>query len=410
MTAFQDAQATEWRDVAIGEIPEIIIKRDARGTFTRSVTITFGLSIVIMLLVRGRTTVAVPFYGVGVFLPIMVMGLAVRQHVLQHFSGAVRKWGAAAAALAAALAGTVFVGQIVGKWEEGGWVRLLTFTTLFTAAHLVLISPAGYRDPRQVRRIVREKARVQGAMGSIVEWQSFKMQEYRFRLMIGIVSFLELFGIAQQRRPLAAAVAGGGSMPLSQFTTQSTYTTSLNPAAAAQASSKAPAVKAGQRGQNDSGVINDQDAAAPNHYHLPPHIVRHRILVPVNTINQGVLTALRYAQSLSSDVTAVHVSMDAAETDELKREWPTWGEGVRLVVLDSPHNMILEPLLQYIQSMMAIKQTNEIITVVVPQSIRPRWWNNLMRTQMAVLLRLSLPFETGIVITDVPYVIETEND
>ncbi len=28
MTAFQDLQATEWRDVAIGEIPEIIVYRD----------------------------------------------------------------------------------------------------------------------------------------------------------------------------------------------------------------------------------------------------------------------------------------------------------------------------------------------------------------------------------------------
>ena len=42
MTALQDAQATEWRDVAIGEIPEAIVYRDPRGTFTRSVTITFG--------------------------------------------------------------------------------------------------------------------------------------------------------------------------------------------------------------------------------------------------------------------------------------------------------------------------------------------------------------------------------
>ena len=41
MTALQDAQATEWRDVAIGEIPEAIVYRDPRGTFTRSVTITF---------------------------------------------------------------------------------------------------------------------------------------------------------------------------------------------------------------------------------------------------------------------------------------------------------------------------------------------------------------------------------
>ena len=72
--------------------------------------------------------------------------------------------------------------------------------------------------------------------------------------------------------------------------------------------------------------------------------------------------------------------------------------------------MILEPLLIYIQGIMALKQENEIITVVVPQSIHPRWWTNLMRTQMAVLLRLSLPFETGIVITDVPYALETENE
>ena len=47
MTAFQDLQATEWRDVAIGEIPEIIVYRDKRGTFTRSVTIAFVVVIII---------------------------------------------------------------------------------------------------------------------------------------------------------------------------------------------------------------------------------------------------------------------------------------------------------------------------------------------------------------------------
>ncbi len=99
MTAFQDAQATEWRDVAIGEIPEAIVYRDPRGTFTRSVTITFGIAVLIMFLVRGETTRAVPFYGVGVFMPIMVMGLAVRKHILQHYTGRVRRWGSLAQVL-----------------------------------------------------------------------------------------------------------------------------------------------------------------------------------------------------------------------------------------------------------------------------------------------------------------------
>jgi len=393
MTAFQDAQATEWRDVAIGEIPEAIIFRDKRGTFTRSVTITFAAAVLIMLLVRGRTSVAVPFYGVGVFLPITVMALAMRQHILQHFTGRTRLWGAAASAATAALAGTVFIGQIVGKWEEGGWVRLITFTTLFAVAHLVLLSPAGFREARQVNRIVHDKARVQGAMASIVKWQAFKMQEYRFRLMIGISHLLETMGIGQLTpRPLAAVGVGGGSVPVSEL---SFPIERPRPFQAAEGSA-APPSRTLKKGAAEIKLPA---------YHIP-HIVRHRLIVPITAVHQGTLTALRYAHSLSDDVTAVHVSMDPAETADLQAQWQVLGDGVRLVVLESPHKMVLEPLLEYIQKMLEIRQHDETITIVVPQSIRPRWWSNLTRTQMAVLLRLSLPFETGIVITDVPYLLE----
>ncbi|HLF27696.1 MAG TPA: hypothetical protein VJG32_15285 [Anaerolineae bacterium] len=208
MTAFQDAQATEWRDVAIGEIPEVIVYRDPRGTFTRSVTITFGLAVLIMFLVRGQTTHAVPFYGVGVFMPIMVMGLAIRRHVQQHYTGRTQRWGVTGATIAAVLAGIVFLGQIVGKWSEGGWVVLISFSLLALSAHAMLLSPLGYREPKQIHRIVRQKARVQGAMASIVEWQSLKMQEYRYALLIGITRFFELFGVRRPMRYEAPAPAG----------------------------------------------------------------------------------------------------------------------------------------------------------------------------------------------------------
>jgi hypothetical protein len=208
MTAFQDAQATEWRDVAIGEIPEAIVYRDPRGTFTRSVTITFGVSVFIMLLVRGQVAVAAPFYGVGVFMPIMIMGLAVRQHILKHYTGKVRVWGSRAALFAAVLAASVFFGQIIGKWEDGGWIRLITFTTLFTTAHLILLSPLGHRTPDQIHRIVRGKARVQGAMASIVEWQSLQMQEYRYWILTGISKFYALFGVNRPVRYAPPPPAG----------------------------------------------------------------------------------------------------------------------------------------------------------------------------------------------------------
>jgi hypothetical protein len=208
MTAFQDAQATEWRDVAIGEIPEAIVYRDPRGTFTRSVTITFGIAVLIMLLVRGQTTVAVPYYGVGVFMPIMVMGLAVRQHIRKHFSGRTRTWGVAGATFAAVLAAVVFVGQIAGKWSEGGWVVLISFSVLALAAHGALLSHLGYREPKQIHRIVRDKARVQGAMASIVEWQSLRMQEYRYALLKAIAGLVRRVGLPPMRLDPVPAVAG----------------------------------------------------------------------------------------------------------------------------------------------------------------------------------------------------------
>jgi hypothetical protein len=206
MTAFQDLQATEWRDVAMGEIPEIIVYRDPRGTFTRSVTIAFAVTILITFLIKGETSAGVPYYGIGVFMPIMMMGFAIRKHILATFSGRARRWGSLAAGFAAVLSGFVFIGQIVGKWQEGGWVVLISFSVLIIVANLVLISPIGARDPVTIHRIVRDKARVQGAMASIVEWQSLRMQEYRYTVLVTLARFLELFGLRRSVReaPVAA--------------------------------------------------------------------------------------------------------------------------------------------------------------------------------------------------------------
>src|SRR5690349_985623 len=203
MTAFQDLQATAWRDVAIGEIPEIVVYRNPQGTFTRSVTAGFIVAVVIQLLVRGNTSAAVPYYGIGVFMPIMVMGFAIRKHILQTAKGSARAWGSSGAGFAAVLSGLVFIGQIVGKWSEGGWVVLITFSILVIAANALLISPIGFRDPTTIHRIVRDKARVQGSMASIVEWQSLKMQEYRYslreRVLVAVTHFFDWFGV---RRPV----------------------------------------------------------------------------------------------------------------------------------------------------------------------------------------------------------------
>ncbi|HQX02094.1 MAG TPA: APC family permease, partial [Anaerolineales bacterium] len=81
---------------------------------------------------------------------------------------------------------------------------------------------------------------------------------------------------------------------------------------------------------------------------IPPHAIRHRVIMPVSGVHQGTLAALRYARMLSDDITAVHVTIEPAEAEKVRQKWETWGEGVRMVMLDSPYRLFIEPILGYI--------------------------------------------------------------
>ena len=135
----------------------------------------------------------------------------------------------------------------------------------------------------------------------------------------------------------------------------------------------------------------------------PPYQGRHRVLVPLSTVHQGTLAALRYARMLSDDVTAVHVSTEPEDTEKVRKKWEKWGRGTRLVILDSPYRLFLEPLLAYIEEILSSRQPNETITIVVPHFVPSKKVHNALHMQTAEMLRRELLATPGVVITEVPY-------
>ena len=133
------------------------------------------------------------------------------------------------------------------------------------------------------------------------------------------------------------------------------------------------------------------------------HSPRHRVIIPIGGVHRGTWRAMRYAKTLSDDVTAVHVATDPAEAKKLEWKWEIWGGGVRLVIVDSPYRLMHEPLLEYIEAIAALSQPNEIMTVVVPHFVPQHALENLLHSQTAELLRLALLSRPDIVVTDVPY-------
>ena len=142
---------------------------------------------------------------------------------------------------------------------------------------------------------------------------------------------------------------------------------------------------------------------------IPPHQTRHRVIMPVSGVHQGTLAALRYARMLSDDVTAVHVAIEPAEAEKVKKKWELWGEGTRMVMLNSPYRLFLEPLLDYIAEISKHRQPGETLTIVVPEFISNSRITTALHTNTADLLRSHLKRHEGIVIINVPYHVHERN-
>jgi len=135
----------------------------------------------------------------------------------------------------------------------------------------------------------------------------------------------------------------------------------------------------------------------------PTPVRRHTALVLIPGIHRGVIPALQYALSLAPDnVTAVYVDMESEATEKLKAKWQQWGSGVPLVVLPSPYRSLIRPLMQYIDEVDA-QYDDDVLTIFLPEFIPSKWWQYLLHNQTALLIKGTLLFKRGKVVTSVPY-------
>ena len=129
---------------------------------------------------------------------------------------------------------------------------------------------------------------------------------------------------------------------------------------------------------------------------------RHVVIVPIGGLQRAVVKALRYARSLSSDVRAVFVELDPEATAALRRQWTEWGQGVDLVVLESPFRSLMEPLLDYIEDLQEAEPAVSV-TVILPEFVPQRLWQHLLHNQHALLIKGALLFRPNVVVTSVPF-------
>ncbi|HEX5090997.1 MAG TPA: APC family permease [Nocardioides sp.] len=145
-------------------------------------------------------------------------------------------------------------------------------------------------------------------------------------------------------------------------------------------------------------AAEDEDRVLPTRVHA---------IVLVSKLHKPTLRALAYAKATRPNVLeAVYVSTNAEETSRLLEEWEQRRIDVPLKVLHSPYRELVRPIIEYASE---IKRANPrgVVAVYIPEYVVGRWWEQLLHNQTALRLKGRLLFTPGVMVTSVPYQLQS---
>ncbi len=141
-----------------------------------------------------------------------------------------------------------------------------------------------------------------------------------------------------------------------------------------------------------------EDTARPSRVHS---------VVLISKVHRPTLRALAYAKLLRSDtLEALSVNVDADETKALREEWERRGIDVPLKVLDSPYREVTRPVIEYVKSLRA-QSPRDVVSVIIPEYVVGHWYEHFLHNQSALRLKGRLLFTPGVMVTSVPYQLES---
>jgi amino acid transporter len=130
-------------------------------------------------------------------------------------------------------------------------------------------------------------------------------------------------------------------------------------------------------------------------------------VVLVSKLHRPTLRALAFAKASRPHVLeAITVKIDDADTEALQEEWHRRGISINLVVIDSPFREITRPVIDYVRRIRR-ESPRDVVCVYIPEYVVGKWWENLLHNQSALRLKSRLLFEPGVMVTSVPYQLDS---
>ena len=137
---------------------------------------------------------------------------------------------------------------------------------------------------------------------------------------------------------------------------------------------------------------------------------RNHVIVLVSKLHKPTLRALAFARATRPDtLTALTVNVDEVDTQHLLDAWARRDLPVKLTVLESPFREITTPVVNYVKKVREANP-NDLVSVFIPEYVVGRWWENLLHNQSALRLKGRLLFQNNVMVTSVPWQLDSSQD
>ena len=130
------------------------------------------------------------------------------------------------------------------------------------------------------------------------------------------------------------------------------------------------------------------------------------VLVLVGNVTRVSVGAINYAQSIGDEVLAMHISTkETAEKDqEILQEFADYFPTITLKNIKTSYRDIITPTVKYVKRISEEAQKkNYTVTVLVPQFIPNKPWQNILHNQMSLKLKYALRWHQDVVVASYSY-------
>lgn len=137
---------------------------------------------------------------------------------------------------------------------------------------------------------------------------------------------------------------------------------------------------------------------------------RVRAVILVSRVDKPTVRAVMYAKATHpSIIEAVTVAVDDEESQQTFEDWEAEDFGVPLRVIASPYREVTTPFLDYVKTLRSDNPRDAVI-VYIPEYVVGHWWEQVLHNQTALLIRTRLHFLPGVMVTSVPYQLNSSHE